>query len=123
MWIINYILSILFILFAAVQYNDPDPFIWISIYLFTAVICFLAARKLYYKKIILIGAVFSLLWAVTLVASIFKAVNLFGVGSIFSLSMIKDNEVEEARESLGLIIVSIVLIWKYFEAKKELPTA
>lgn len=122
MRIINYILCILFILFAAVQYNDPDPFVWICIYLFTSLICFLAARKVYYKQIILAGSILSFIWSVTLAASILNAVNLFGAGSIFSLSMIKDKEVEEARESLGLIIVTIVLVWKYIEAKRLTKT-
>jgi hypothetical protein len=58
----------------------------------------------------------------TLVASIIVALNQYGAGSIFSLSMIKDKEVEEARESMGLLIVFAVLVWKYFEAKKSLST-
>ncbi len=110
----------MFILFAVVQYNDPDPLIWILIYCFAAAICFLAARGKYYDKVILAGVFVSFIWSMTLVASILVALNQYGVGSIFSPSMIKDKEVEEARESMGLLIVFAILVWKYFEAKKSM---
>ena len=96
--ITNYILAILFLFFAAVQYNDPDPIIWISIYSYASLMCFV--------------------WSMTLAASILVALNGYGASPIFSLSMVKNREVEEARESLGLLIVFAVLTWKYFEAKK-----
>ncbi|MEZ0607206.1 transmembrane 220 family protein [Fibrella sp. WM1] len=34
--------ALLFIMFAAVQYNDPDPQVWVPIYGFAAVACLLA---------------------------------------------------------------------------------
>ena len=109
----------MFLLFAAVQYNDPDPLIWILIYSFAATICLLAGLGKYYKLIILSGAVVSFVWAMTLVASVLIAFSSYGAGSLFSLSMVKDKEVEEGRESLGLLIVFAVLVWKYFEAKRK----
>jgi hypothetical protein len=42
---VNLILSILFVIFAALQYNDPDPFIWIPIYLFAAFLCWRAIKE------------------------------------------------------------------------------
>ena len=106
--ITNYILAILFLFFAAVQYNDPDPIIWISIYSYASLMCFLAAKGKYYKAFLMAG----------IAASILVALNGYGASPIFSLSMVKNREVEEARESLGLLIVFAVLTWKYFEAKK-----
>ncbi|MFT5800889.1 MAG: hypothetical protein ACI956_000694, partial [Nonlabens sp.] len=38
MKITNIILGILFAIFAAVQYNDPDSWNWILLYLFVAVV-------------------------------------------------------------------------------------
>lgn len=40
MKIFNIIFTILFVVFAALQYNDPDPYIWIPIYLVSAWVCF-----------------------------------------------------------------------------------
>ena len=37
--VVNIFLALVFILFAIVQLNDPDPVIWFSIYLLTAVLC------------------------------------------------------------------------------------
>lgn len=49
MKILNLILTILFILFAAVQYNDPDPIHWMALYLFVAAVCGFAAFGKYNK--------------------------------------------------------------------------
>lgn len=35
----NLIWSLLFVLFAALQLNDPDPWIWMPLYLFAATLC------------------------------------------------------------------------------------
>lgn len=35
----NLIWSFLFVLFAALQLNDPDPWIWMPLYLFAAALC------------------------------------------------------------------------------------
>ncbi len=39
---ISLVLGILFVLFAIVQYNDPDPQVWIPIYAAAAVACAMA---------------------------------------------------------------------------------
>jgi hypothetical protein len=57
MKIFNVVFCILFILFAAVQYNDPDPYIWIPIYLYAAVLCWLAFRNKYFPSAYLLGIV------------------------------------------------------------------
>ncbi|HNN80711.1 MAG TPA: transmembrane 220 family protein [Leptospiraceae bacterium] len=114
--IINFIL---FTLFALVQYNDPDPYIWIMIYSYTAILCLLASFRKYYKYLYIAGAVISVLWSLSLFQSIFFAIKEFGANPIFSINMVKEKNVEEARESLGLLIVFLVMIWKYYEAKKH----
>ena len=51
----NLIFAIIFILFAGLQYNDPDPVLWISIYLYAVIICFMAYRNNFYPKLCLLG--------------------------------------------------------------------
>ena len=41
MKIFNIFFCVVFILFAVVQYNDPDPYLWIPIYLYPALLCYL----------------------------------------------------------------------------------
>lgn len=40
----NLIWTILFILFAGLQFNDPDPWLWIPLYLMAAALCGLRYR-------------------------------------------------------------------------------
>src|SRR5690606_17400845 len=51
MKVLNLILAALFIGFAFVQINDPDPVLWILIYGLMAVACVLAAFGYYYIRI------------------------------------------------------------------------
>lgn len=119
MRITNFLLSGMFFLFAFVQLNDPDPILWVAIYSYAAILCLLAGFGKFYKILLISGIVISLVWSMTLAESIFIAFKNYGVGSLFSFSMIKDAEVEEARESLGLVIVFGILFWKYLEGKKK----
>ena len=66
MKIFNVIMSVLFVVFAALQYNDPDPYLWMPIYLFAAVICWLASRKKFYPKLMLAGIAFYGIYALYL---------------------------------------------------------
>ena len=47
MRLLNIIFIILFVASAALQYNDPDPYIWIPLYLFGAWLCYNGIRKKY----------------------------------------------------------------------------
>jgi Transmembrane family 220, helix len=50
MKIFNILFCILFIISAALQYNDPDPYVWMPIYLYGAALCWLAFRGKYYPS-------------------------------------------------------------------------
>src|SRR5688572_28280829 len=50
MRIVNFILAIMFLLFAFVQINDPDPVIWILIYGAMAVLSIMAIFEFYPTK-------------------------------------------------------------------------
>ncbi len=122
MRILNLILSILFVLFAALQYNDPDPWIWIPIYVYAATLCFLAYRGKQYKKALIAGILVCLAYAVYLF------LDKDGV-----LSWARDHEaeslvqtmkatkpwIEESREFGGLLIVLLALGINYLKAGKK----
>ena len=55
MRIFNLVFCIIFILFAALQYNDPDPYIWMPIYSYAALLCWLAFRQRYFPNAYLVG--------------------------------------------------------------------
>jgi hypothetical protein len=52
---VNILLSACFLLFAGLQYNDPDPWLWIPIYLYAATACALAARGKAPRPMLILG--------------------------------------------------------------------
>jgi len=66
MKILNAILTVLFILFALVQLNDPDPWLWVTMYIYVAVMCGMAFLGKYNQPILLAGMLVSIIWAITL---------------------------------------------------------
>src|ERR1044072_5654284 len=63
MKLFNLIFCVIFVLFAALQYNDPDPYIWIPIYMYAAILCWLAFRGKYFPKAYLAGIAVYLAYA------------------------------------------------------------
>jgi len=63
MKIFNILSAIIFVLFAALQYNDPDPYIWMPIYLYAGFLCFLAVKHKYSPVLYIIGLVVYFLYA------------------------------------------------------------
>ena len=117
--VVNIFLALVFILFAIVQLNDPDPAIWFSIYLLTAVLCAASIfRKiplalLYgYGLVILFYAAMHLEFAMEWMLSENKS-ELFG-------EMQEDKYyLEGTREFLGLLIVILAVVYLLVQNKKE----
>jgi general stress protein CsbA len=121
MRIFNLFFFIVFLLFAAVQYNDPDPYVWIPIYGYGAVLCFLAFRKKYYPSAYLLGIIVYAAYAG------FKLLEPDGVWDWITkhhAQNIADSMkattpwVEETREFFGLVIVIGVLLIDYLYARR-----
>ncbi len=91
-----------FLLFALVQYNDPDALWWIGIYLYAAVISALAFRKHYYPRLLIISALLYLAYAIYLFPPSFTTW-IHAEEEAHSIHM-KLPMIEEARESFGVLI-------------------
>lgn len=122
MKIFNIIFCILFIISAALQYNDPDPYVWMPIYLYGAAFCWLAAKGKYYPKLYLAGI------AVYAVYAIYKFVEQNGVWdwvtrhnaeNIAGTMKASTPWIEDTREFFGLAILIGVLLIDYFYAKRK----
>lgn len=117
MKVLNIVLILIFILSAALQYNDPDPYIWVSIYLYAAVICALALWKIYNKTSYIIGLSVFLVYAVYL---------FFDRNGVLSWITVHDSEnivqsmkatkpwIEETREFGGLMICVFAFLVNIF---------
>ena len=125
MKVFNIIFCFLFIVFAALQYNDPDPYLWVPIYMYTAVLCWLAARQRYFTKAYLFGIV---VYAIYAVYKIFDAnglldwFNLHHAENIAETMKAEKPWIEESREFFGLVILIIVLAINYFVTIKKRKT-
>lgn len=96
-FIINWIWTVLFLLFAGVQINDSDSWIWISVYVFFALLALSANYFQLHRYLYLICGAFALVWAWYQWPERWE-----GIGE----SMLTEN-MERGRESLGLIICAV----------------
>ncbi|TNE68967.1 MAG: hypothetical protein EP344_00865 [Bacteroidetes bacterium] len=110
MKILNWILAILFALFAAVQYNDPDPFQWILLYGGVAVFYMLAAAGRVYRWAVWAWLVWIVIWAGLLLPE-FSGWIQMGTPSIVESMKTDKPYIEFAREFLGLLIAAAGCGW------------
>ena len=117
MRILNWTLAALFVLFAAVQYNDPDPYIWAPIYLFCAWVCGYAAMGKYHQKVILIGLIPITLYMICYIPDFIDWIKM-GMPSIVETMKADRLYVELTREFGGLLICIAALVFEYWQSRK-----
>ncbi|MBO9154565.1 transmembrane 220 family protein [Chitinophaga sp. GCM10012297] len=113
MKIFNVVFAVLFVLFAALQWNDPDPYIWMPIYLYGAVFCGLAAAGNYYKGWYLFGIVACLGYAVSLFFAkdgVLSWATEHHAENIAGAMKASTPWIEDTREFFGLFIIIVVLL-------------
>lgn len=119
---LNLSLAIIFALFAALQYNDPDPYIWIPIYGFAATLCFLAFRGKFFKKALLAGILICMAYAVYLFTDkdgVLAWARDHEAESLVQTMKATKPWIEESREFGGLLIVIAALGFNYLKAGKK----
>lgn len=110
MKVVNLLLAALFIIFAFVQLNDPDPVLWILIYGVMAVACILAAFQNYYPKIIAALIVVYFAYSLVFVSGMIEWLKSDDRSLLLDdIAKMQYPYIEEAREYLGLLICIIVL--------------
>jgi hypothetical protein len=115
----NIIFCVLFILFAALQYNDPDPYVWMPIYLYSAYLCYKAAQKKFFPKAYLFGIIVYAVYAAYLFfdkTGVLNWLTHHNTESMVQTMQAKKPWIEESREFFGLIILIVVLSinWVYY---------
>lgn len=111
MRIVNFLLAAMFLTFAFVQINDPDPVIWILIYGAMAVLSIMAMFEFYPKKFIIGLLVLFIIYSVVYIPGVLEWLRQDNKSLLFDdLAKMQHPYIEEAREFLGLLICIIVLI-------------
>ena len=120
MRIVNFILAIMFLLFAFVQINDPDPVIWILIYGAMAVLCIMAIFEFYPTKFTIGLLVLYVLYSIVYIPGVLEWLRQENKTMLFDdVAKMQYPYIEEAREFLGLLICIIVLITLVFRARRR----
>jgi hypothetical protein len=117
MKIFSSILALMFFSFAFVQLNDPDPVLWIIIYLSMAAICILATFNKYYKIVMVILAVGYLIYGIILFPGLLEWLQTENKSLLFDdIAKMQHLYIEESREFLGLVICLAVLTVYWFRS-------
>ena len=124
MKVFNVFFCFVFIVFAALQYNDPDPYIWVPIYLYAAVLCWQASHNKFYTKAYVAGIIVYSLYAVYKIFDtngLLDWINLHHAENITETMKAEKPWVEESREFFGLVILIVVLAIDLVYARKRKP--
>ena len=114
------ILVALFACFAYLQFNDPDPVIWIAIYGAMSVVCLLAYTGRYYRPVLLVQAGGYLVYLALLLPGFSEWLATPQPSLIFDdLAKMEHLYIEEAREFLGLVICLAVLTMLWLRTPKK----
>ena len=122
MKVFNIFFIVVFILSAALQYNDPDPYIWVPIYLYGAYLCYQAIYKKYNPTLYIVGLIIYVGYAVYLFFDKQGVLNWAGEHNAESITQtMKATKpwIEETREFGGLVILIVVLIINTVWLKKR----
>jgi len=122
MRILNFILALMFLAFAFVQINDPDPVVWILIYGAMATLAIMAIFQYHPKKfLVAILAVYLAYGIYTLIyhPGFLEWLQSENKSEIFDeVAKMRNLYIEEAGEFLGLVICIVVLIFYVWRAFK-----
>lgn len=111
-YFINLFWGIIFLLFASVQFNDPDPAIWIFTYTLTAIFCFVYLKTDWVQRLKWLYLVASM---ALLIGSLLQFPPQW---EGFGTEMKTENN-ELARESIGLLLCGLVVLIQFFCIKPK----
>jgi hypothetical protein len=119
MKILNFVLTIMFLAFAFVQINDPDPLLWIAIYGSMAVVCILAIFKYYIKPLLWLLIAGFIIYMVILYPGLKEWLAQPDRSILFDdVLKMQYPYIEESREFLGLLICVAVAVMQLVLARK-----
>ena len=104
--VLSGLMTLLFLFSVAVQYNDPDWYLWMAIYAAAAILSALAALRPGKPdgRAAALVALIAAVWALTIVPRVWGRVTWAEIGGDY---VMKTPAIEEARESIGLGIVAM----------------
>jgi len=117
---LNGFFCIAFVLFAYVNLNDKDSWLWVPIYLIASICCGLAAFGKFYPVVYLVVIAFYLIYATQLFFAkdgVRDWIVRYNRPSIAESMQATKPYIEKTREFFGLLIISAALAINYFVAR------
>jgi len=115
-------LALMFMGFASLQLNDPDPALWILIYGSMSVVCVMAIFEYYIPKLMIALAAGFLVYCVILWPGVAEWLQQENKSVLFDDVMKMDHlYIEESREFLGLLICLAVLVFYFLRSLRKKP--
>jgi hypothetical protein len=112
MRIAAFLLAVMFLVFAFLQVNDPDPVIWILIYGIMAVFSIMAMFRFYPRIVLALYLVLLAGYSVVFWSGVAEWWRQDNRSALFDdVAKMEHWYIEEAREFLGLLICMLVLIF------------
>lgn len=118
MKVIDFLLLGLFIYFAEVQINDPDPYIWVAFYGLVALLPALALFNKFSQPLIIVTLVLCIGGLIMTGPGVYEILNQQDGASIFQEMTPEKMYIEIAREFLGLLITLVCLSFYYYRARR-----
>ncbi|HEY8398832.1 MAG TPA: transmembrane 220 family protein [Flavihumibacter sp.] len=122
MKILNYIFAILFVISAALQWNDPDPYIWVPLYLLGAWLCWIAIKKKFPPVWYLVAAIIYAGYAIYLFIApegVISWVKEHEAESLVQSMKATKPWIEQSREFGGLLILLVSLALNWFITRRR----
>ena len=115
-------LALMFMAFAALQVNDPDPVLWILIYGAMSVVCVMAIFEVYNRLLLIVLAVGYSVYCFLLWPGVAEWLQQENKSALFDDVMKMEHVyIEESREFLGLLICLAVLVFYIFRSLRKKP--
>ena len=120
MKIVHALLAVMFLIFAGLQINDPDPYIWIPIYGAMTVICIMAFYGRYNTKLMVALIVLYAAYSIFFIPGVKVWMGQEDKNKLFdNVAKMEHPFIEESREFLGLLINIVVLVVYLFISRKK----
>ena len=117
MIILDVIFCLAFLWFAYLNLNDPDAWLWVSIYLFAALCCGAAVFGWYFPVAYIVGIAFYFGYALVLFFAkdgVWEWITKYQMQNIAATMQASSPWIEKTREFFGLLIASGALLIHYF---------
>jgi hypothetical protein len=111
---IQYIIGALFILFAAVQYNDPDPFLWVVIYAVVGIVSILKSFGWFPRGTVLLFLIAVGAYTLLHIPYLIDWLTIGDSASLISGMSDERPYIEGTREFFGLLMADLALVYLLF---------